>query len=103
MARNMTFERVSNYRGVILVRYNHTVAAFNWPLLTYTASDGTEIHYHHASAYGPYAKRGQAKTQVNRELEYKVGRSQYESIYAFTEETVIEWGEVSHLPVDHQP
>jgi hypothetical protein len=96
----MTFERVANYRGVILIRYNHMTPAFEWPLLTYITSDGTRIQYHEAEAYGPYAKRGQAKTQIKRELEYRLGRKHIEGIHAFTEETVIEWGGAMHLPID---
>ena len=103
MARNMRFEPEASYRGVILIRANHTSTMFEWPLKTYVASDGEEIHYHTSEAYGPYSKRGQAKSQVNRELGYKVGRSYIESVYAFTEETMIEWGATIHIPTNHQP
>lgn len=105
MARNMSFEREASYRAVILKLYS---ASHGSPLssttpLEYTDTNGTVHLYHTATAYGPYAKRGQAKSILKRELQYATSGWNIRgvaSIVAFTEETTIEWGETQDYPVD---
>lgn len=105
MARYMTFEPESSYRAVILKLYNPMACHFDLPAepKIYINAEGEEFRYHYASAYGPYSKRGLAKAQLTRELEY-VGNGhrskELAEVHAFTEETVMQWGNVLHVPVD---
>lgn len=105
MARNMAFERQASYRAVILRLYS---ASHGSPLaatepLEYHLPDGTVHLYHSADAYGPYAKRGQAKSILGREMQYMLSPWNVKglaNIVAFTETTTIDWDGFEEYPVD---
>lgn len=107
MARNMAFERQASYRAVILKLYSASsgVHGSDKEPQTYTLPDGTVHLYHYAEAFGPYAKRGQAKSILKRELQY-LTRSYtlnvrgLASVVAFTETSTIEWDGFEAFPHD---
>lgn len=67
MARNIgvDLEDSASFRGLVLYLYP---GIHDLPLKTYTTADGAEYPYHVSKAYGPYATRGPATSQVTSEL-----------------------------------
>jgi hypothetical protein len=67
MARNIgvDLEDSTSFRGVVLYLYP---GIHSLPLKTYTTADGVSYQYHLSKAYGPYATRAPATSQVTQEL-----------------------------------
>lgn len=67
MARHINLIPAPTFRAVILMRFS---GAHGMDLKTYTMGDGTRIQYHRADAYGPYASKAQATSQITRETKF---------------------------------
>jgi len=67
MARNIgvDLDDSKSFRGLVLFLYP---GVHNLPIKTYTTADGVEYQYHTSRAYGPYATRAPATSQVTQEL-----------------------------------
>lgn len=67
MARHMNLIPAPTFRAVVLMRFS---GAHTMELKTYTMEDGTTIQYHRGDAYGPYASKAQATSQITRETRW---------------------------------
>lgn len=108
----MAFESVASYRAVILTLYSpmhHHYGSIEPS--EYTDSQGNVHRYHAAEAYGPYTKRGQAKSILKQELWWLATHSPHhayhmkhvDSVVAFTESSFIDWGHTEEHPLTAKP